>query len=150
MRLIEVNMDQLRNERVGETGDPLENSPTNGIVRHDVGRQAKIWSDPNRLGERRASYSLSHTQCSRVCTGLRFWGTAGNQAESTMHLDNPRDPPGRRSLLLDARNARSPTGETAATAGRQHFRQPTALLQCISGQAIRCSGPHYRNYIATA
>ncbi|KAJ8897334.1 hypothetical protein PR048_002680 [Dryococelus australis] len=35
MRVIEVSMKQHRNERVGETGYPRENPPTNGIVRHD-------------------------------------------------------------------------------------------------------------------
>ncbi|KAJ8888699.1 hypothetical protein PR048_008191 [Dryococelus australis] len=33
MRVIDVSMEQRRNE--GEAGDPLENPPTNGIVRHD-------------------------------------------------------------------------------------------------------------------
>ncbi|KAJ8883324.1 hypothetical protein PR048_015167 [Dryococelus australis] len=35
MVVIKVTMEQRRNERVGETGDPRENPPTNGIVRHD-------------------------------------------------------------------------------------------------------------------
>ncbi|KAJ8887308.1 hypothetical protein PR048_013523 [Dryococelus australis] len=35
MRVIEVNMERYRNEGAGETGDPRENPPTNGIVRHD-------------------------------------------------------------------------------------------------------------------
>ncbi|KAJ8877385.1 hypothetical protein PR048_021839 [Dryococelus australis] len=35
MRVIEVNMERSRNEGAGETGDLLENPPTNGIVRHD-------------------------------------------------------------------------------------------------------------------
>ncbi|KAJ8871030.1 hypothetical protein PR048_027333 [Dryococelus australis] len=35
MRLIEVNMERHRNEGAEETGDPRENPPTNGIVRHD-------------------------------------------------------------------------------------------------------------------
>ncbi|KAJ8895586.1 hypothetical protein PR048_000922 [Dryococelus australis] len=35
MMVIEVNMERRRNERAGETGDPRENPPTNGIVRHD-------------------------------------------------------------------------------------------------------------------
>ncbi|KAJ8877771.1 hypothetical protein PR048_022227 [Dryococelus australis] len=35
MRLNEVNLEQRRNEGVGNTGDPRENPPTNGIVRHD-------------------------------------------------------------------------------------------------------------------
>ncbi|KAJ8881478.1 hypothetical protein PR048_017959 [Dryococelus australis] len=35
MRAIVVRMEQHRNERAGETGDPRENPPTNGIVRHD-------------------------------------------------------------------------------------------------------------------
>ncbi|KAJ8895297.1 hypothetical protein PR048_000622 [Dryococelus australis] len=35
MRAIEVSMEQHQNEMVGETGDPRENAPSNGIVRHD-------------------------------------------------------------------------------------------------------------------
>ncbi|KAJ8894599.1 hypothetical protein PR048_007263 [Dryococelus australis] len=35
MRVIEVNMEQRRNEGVGATGEPRENPTTNGIVRHD-------------------------------------------------------------------------------------------------------------------
>ncbi|KAJ8875249.1 hypothetical protein PR048_023144 [Dryococelus australis] len=35
MRVIEVSMEQRRNERAGEAGDPRENPPTNGIVRDD-------------------------------------------------------------------------------------------------------------------
>ncbi|KAJ8881533.1 hypothetical protein PR048_018015 [Dryococelus australis] len=33
--MIEVNMERRRNEEAGETGDPREDRPTNGIVRHD-------------------------------------------------------------------------------------------------------------------
>ncbi|KAJ8866701.1 hypothetical protein PR048_032562 [Dryococelus australis] len=35
MKVIKVNMEQRRNEGAGETGDPRENPPTNGIARHD-------------------------------------------------------------------------------------------------------------------
>ncbi|KAJ8896126.1 hypothetical protein PR048_001469 [Dryococelus australis] len=35
MRVIAVSMEQCRNERAEETGDPRENPPTNDIVRHD-------------------------------------------------------------------------------------------------------------------
>ncbi|KAJ8879830.1 hypothetical protein PR048_020447 [Dryococelus australis] len=35
MRVIEVSMEQLRNEGAGEAGDPREDPPNNGIVRHD-------------------------------------------------------------------------------------------------------------------
>ncbi|KAJ8871636.1 hypothetical protein PR048_027963 [Dryococelus australis] len=35
MSQCEVNMEQRRNVRAGETGQPRENPPTNGIVRHD-------------------------------------------------------------------------------------------------------------------
>ncbi|KAJ8876119.1 hypothetical protein PR048_024028 [Dryococelus australis] len=34
-RVIEASMGRRQNERAGETGDPRENPPTNGIVRHD-------------------------------------------------------------------------------------------------------------------
>ncbi|KAJ8870340.1 hypothetical protein PR048_029361 [Dryococelus australis] len=33
--VIEASVEQRRNERAGETGDPREDPPTNGIVRHD-------------------------------------------------------------------------------------------------------------------
>ncbi|KAJ8896502.1 hypothetical protein PR048_001846 [Dryococelus australis] len=46
MRVIEVSMEQHRNERVGETGDPRENSPTNGIVQHGDSNLQKGWEDP--------------------------------------------------------------------------------------------------------
>ncbi|KAJ8882623.1 hypothetical protein PR048_014435 [Dryococelus australis] len=35
MRVIEVSRKQRRNKRAEETGEPRENPPTNGIVRHD-------------------------------------------------------------------------------------------------------------------
>ncbi|KAJ8866467.1 hypothetical protein PR048_032310 [Dryococelus australis] len=35
MRVFEVNMEQRRNEGAVETGDPREDPPTNGIIRHD-------------------------------------------------------------------------------------------------------------------
>ncbi|KAJ8870031.1 hypothetical protein PR048_029042 [Dryococelus australis] len=35
IRVIEVNMERRRNEGAGKTGNPVENPPTNGIVRHD-------------------------------------------------------------------------------------------------------------------
>ncbi|KAJ8888229.1 hypothetical protein PR048_007716 [Dryococelus australis] len=35
MRVIEVNMEYRRDEGAGQTGDPLENPPTNGITPHD-------------------------------------------------------------------------------------------------------------------
>ncbi|KAJ8895263.1 hypothetical protein PR048_000588 [Dryococelus australis] len=39
MRVIEASMEQRWNERVGKMGDPRENPPTNGIVRHDSDMQ---------------------------------------------------------------------------------------------------------------
>ncbi|KAJ8865661.1 hypothetical protein PR048_033181 [Dryococelus australis] len=39
VRVIEVRMEQLRNERVGEIGDPQENQPTSSIVRRDCHMQ---------------------------------------------------------------------------------------------------------------
>ncbi|KAJ8897551.1 hypothetical protein PR048_002900 [Dryococelus australis] len=45
MRVIEVSMEQCRNERAEETGDPQENPPTSVIVRHDS-RMRKSGSDP--------------------------------------------------------------------------------------------------------
>ncbi|KAJ8880204.1 hypothetical protein PR048_016670 [Dryococelus australis] len=42
MRVIEVSMEQRRNKRVGETGDPRENPTTNGIVQHDSHMRKKF------------------------------------------------------------------------------------------------------------
>ncbi|KAJ8876602.1 hypothetical protein PR048_021047 [Dryococelus australis] len=50
MRVIEVNMEQRRNEGAGETGDPRENTPINGIVRHDShmrkSGETRPWIEP--------------------------------------------------------------------------------------------------------
>ncbi|KAJ8877449.1 hypothetical protein PR048_021904 [Dryococelus australis] len=45
MSVIKASVEQLRNERAGETGDSRENPPTNGIVRHDS-RMRNSGSDP--------------------------------------------------------------------------------------------------------
>ncbi|KAJ8887519.1 hypothetical protein PR048_013735 [Dryococelus australis] len=50
MRVIEVNMEQRRNEGEGETGDPRGNPPTNGIVRHDF--HLRKSGDPGKVGGR--------------------------------------------------------------------------------------------------
>ncbi|KAJ8869703.1 hypothetical protein PR048_028698 [Dryococelus australis] len=56
MRVIEVNMEQRRNERAGETGDPPENPPTSGIVRHDSHIVQSKWEDNvQKTSTRRAS-----------------------------------------------------------------------------------------------
>ncbi|KAJ8892556.1 hypothetical protein PR048_005137 [Dryococelus australis] len=47
MRVIEVNMDRHWNEGVGETGDPREDPPTNGIVRHDSHLRQSIYEINN-------------------------------------------------------------------------------------------------------
>ncbi|KAJ8879207.1 hypothetical protein PR048_019813, partial [Dryococelus australis] len=46
MRVIEVSTEKRRNERVGETGDPRENPPTNGIVRHNSHMQKSAVTPP--------------------------------------------------------------------------------------------------------
>ncbi|KAJ8871665.1 hypothetical protein PR048_027992 [Dryococelus australis] len=44
-RVIEVSMEQRRNEGTGETGNPQENPLTSGIVRHDsnIRKSGVIW-----------------------------------------------------------------------------------------------------------
>ncbi|KAJ8889355.1 hypothetical protein PR048_008854 [Dryococelus australis] len=60
MRVIEVSMEQCRNERARETGDPREYPPTNGIVWHDSHMRksgvtqpgselGSLWWDASRL-----------------------------------------------------------------------------------------------------
>ncbi|KAJ8890743.1 hypothetical protein PR048_010252 [Dryococelus australis] len=46
--VIDVTMEQCRNERAGETGDPQENPPTSGIVRHGS-HMRKSASEPGLL-----------------------------------------------------------------------------------------------------
>ncbi|KAJ8872460.1 hypothetical protein PR048_026065 [Dryococelus australis] len=62
MRVIEVSMEQRWNEKAGETGDPQNNPPTNGIVRHES-LTRKSGSDPG--GE------LSYCKCCvEMITGI--------------------------------------------------------------------------------
>ncbi|KAJ8873134.1 hypothetical protein PR048_026751 [Dryococelus australis] len=65
MRVIDMSMEQRRNERAGETAYPRENPPTNGIVRHDSHmrrtnpneRQNELitWRNPTSRGRPRGS-----------------------------------------------------------------------------------------------
>ncbi|KAJ8866028.1 hypothetical protein PR048_033552 [Dryococelus australis] len=57
MRVIAVSVEQRRNEATGETGDPRENPPADGTVRHDShmrksGLTRARGSNPDRLGLR--------------------------------------------------------------------------------------------------
>ncbi|KAJ8895871.1 hypothetical protein PR048_001211 [Dryococelus australis] len=66
MRVIEVSMERHRNGRAGEAGDPQENLPTNGIVRHDSHMRK---SGESAGGERRGVHSaqpVASTLLSRV------------------------------------------------------------------------------------
>ncbi|KAJ8895040.1 hypothetical protein PR048_000364 [Dryococelus australis] len=52
MRVIEVSKEHHYNVRAGETGDPRENPPTSGIVRHDSHmRKSGLDYSPAHLGE---------------------------------------------------------------------------------------------------
>ncbi|KAJ8883346.1 hypothetical protein PR048_015189 [Dryococelus australis] len=62
--VIEVSMEQRQNERAGETGDPRENPPTNGIVRHDSHLRK---SGVTRLGIDKL-FKLSQTM--RLCSAV--------------------------------------------------------------------------------
>ncbi|KAJ8869041.1 hypothetical protein PR048_030592 [Dryococelus australis] len=42
MRVIEASMEQGLDERARETGDPRENPPTNGVVRHDSPMEQRL------------------------------------------------------------------------------------------------------------
>ncbi|KAJ8877307.1 hypothetical protein PR048_021761 [Dryococelus australis] len=67
--MIEVSMEQRRNERVEETGDPQENPPTNDIVRHD--------SHIRKSGVTPAGYLKAvHDKVSTFKTKLRKKATA--------------------------------------------------------------------------
>ncbi|KAJ8869575.1 hypothetical protein PR048_028567 [Dryococelus australis] len=65
--VIEVSMEQQRNERVGETGDPRENPPTSDIVRHDS-YMRRYGSDPAGVGGEQAKRSATMVPaCAKAC-----------------------------------------------------------------------------------
>ncbi|KAJ8872545.1 hypothetical protein PR048_026151 [Dryococelus australis] len=57
MRAIEVSVEQRRNERAGETGDYLEDPPTNDIVRHDF-HMRKSGADEGEMRRERSSAGI--------------------------------------------------------------------------------------------
>ncbi|KAJ8891162.1 hypothetical protein PR048_010677 [Dryococelus australis] len=74
MRVIVVSMEQRRNAREGEKGDPRENPPTSGIVRHDshlrksgvtrpeIEPGSPWWEASSLTGQRPRSKSFSATR----------------------------------------------------------------------------------------
>ncbi|KAJ8877429.1 hypothetical protein PR048_021883 [Dryococelus australis] len=74
MRVIEVSMEQRRNERVAETGDSRENPPTYGIVRHDSHMRKsgvhKIAYDPSLSYLLRSDTTFAVGRLCRVKAGL--------------------------------------------------------------------------------
>ncbi|KAJ8865912.1 hypothetical protein PR048_033435 [Dryococelus australis] len=68
MRVFEVNTERRRNEGAVETGNPRENPPTNGIVRHDShlrksGDPAGDWWEASVLTARHGSYVFQALNC---------------------------------------------------------------------------------------
>ncbi|KAJ8868528.1 hypothetical protein PR048_030056 [Dryococelus australis] len=70
MRVIEVRMEQRRNERAGTTGDSRENPPINGIVRHNS-HMRKSGSIPGAVAPRysRVGIVLNDAAGRRVFSG---------------------------------------------------------------------------------
>ncbi|KAJ8876772.1 hypothetical protein PR048_021219 [Dryococelus australis] len=64
MRVVEVSIEQRRNERVGETRDPRENSPTNGIVRHHSDMRKSGVTRPRHYNVVRSGLWPQHTSVS--------------------------------------------------------------------------------------
>ncbi|KAJ8875333.1 hypothetical protein PR048_023228 [Dryococelus australis] len=102
MRVIEVRMVQCRNERVVETGDPRENPPTNGIVRHKshmrksgANRSATVapfWTNrkmlttgwPSRVQQSRKG------KCVITDSNMIYDDTFQNTVESSIFFDWPK------------------------------------------------------------
>ncbi|KAJ8874563.1 hypothetical protein PR048_025426 [Dryococelus australis] len=90
--VIEVNMERCRNEGEGETGDPRENPPTSGIVRHDShlrksGDLAGDWARFALVGGGRANRSATlsyHTSTSRPQTLKIAPGRQGPQGKKNL------------------------------------------------------------------
>ncbi|KAJ8873683.1 hypothetical protein PR048_024515 [Dryococelus australis] len=108
---IEVSMEQRRNVRVGETGDPRVNPPTNGIVRHDF-HVRKSGRDPAGNGTRLCS------------TGAIFFV-----------LKSGMDPRGSSSSKVKKRG--SDTGDTN-TARLVPHRSYAQGVQCFRRDAVPC------------
>ncbi|KAJ8870660.1 hypothetical protein PR048_029683 [Dryococelus australis] len=86
MRVIEVNMEWRRNEGAGETGDPLENPPTNGIVRQDSHLR---------------NNSLRETANSHTCVHSKLHTTKANATgEWRLHIQHKLEGLGSRQWLL--------------------------------------------------
>ncbi|KAJ8897796.1 hypothetical protein PR048_003146 [Dryococelus australis] len=110
IRVIEGSMEQHRNERVGETGDPRENPLTSGIVRHDShmrksGRIREHPAEQCRRVEKHGDQGLAPRPHSpprvsagrrRPCVRLRQVGPQFNKSLA---------PPSHRRLLRDLRLA---------------------------------------------
>ncbi|KAJ8890127.1 hypothetical protein PR048_009634 [Dryococelus australis] len=100
MRVIEVIMARRRNERTGETGDPRENPPTNGIVRHDSHMRK---SGVTRLG---IEYGSSWCEASRLTAQPpRLRRSAGMQGQvERENPENTRQPAASSSTIITCEN----------------------------------------------
>ncbi|KAJ8867056.1 hypothetical protein PR048_032918 [Dryococelus australis] len=103
MRVIEASMEQLRNERTGETGDPRENPPTNGIVRHD--------SHMRKLGVTRPGVRVRGRRRKGIC------GTGGWTVGALSPVD--REPRAGVAELSRA-SPSDPTRQRSRDSGRRH------------------------------
>ncbi|KAJ8867068.1 hypothetical protein PR048_032930 [Dryococelus australis] len=102
MRVIEASMEQRRNERAGETGQPRENPPSNGIVRHDSHIRKSGVTQPGiepRSPWREASRLTAQPQWPRgeeggiISPRRRMFAVAFHrvdEARSTNHLRNSK------------------------------------------------------------
>ncbi|KAJ8868869.1 hypothetical protein PR048_030410 [Dryococelus australis] len=106
MRAIDTGMEQRRNAGAGETGDPQENPPTNGITRHDLHMRKSSgvtrpgieprspWWEASRLTARPPSPLKLLT-----VFGYFYHGASTNQ--STLEIDLGNDGAGLSTALDD-------------------------------------------------
>ncbi|KAJ8895358.1 hypothetical protein PR048_000690 [Dryococelus australis] len=133
MRMVEVSMEQCRNEGAEETEDPRENPPTDGIPICENPERPGRGLNPDRRGGRRVGYPLSHPG---------------------VVLAAPRPP-----LFLErcARNRLPPFWESREYRQRRDLLASQTSLRLLdipirlattqecSGETGRCPGPPRRN-----
>ncbi|KAJ8869804.1 hypothetical protein PR048_028812 [Dryococelus australis] len=134
-------MEQRRNEEAGETGDPRENPPTSGIVRHDShmrNARGRPRHKPNqvRLGFQRfraaPNYELQATWKSRRRSGSRCIGI-----QPTGRIIKSSNKPSSVPNALPARLAPSPL-QVVETKESNSFPSKIPMAQCkhLCGTAL--------------
>ncbi|KAJ8890562.1 hypothetical protein PR048_010071 [Dryococelus australis] len=144
MRVIEVIMEQRRNEGAGETGDPRENPPTNGIVQHDSHMQK---SGVTRPGIEPGSpwwsgWRVPRSMSLHACRWREKAGYAPVEGEKNALCQLAEG--GVKELLTDTRKTDCPA-EACSTPGQRTGKIGAAVAQRLAHspptKAIRVQSP---------